>query len=60
MAINSNDQLVEMIGTTLLWEVVGDYAETHLELLKEALRPLGYIDYEDVKKDYICRDFGFR
>ena len=50
MAINSNDQLVEMIGTTLLWEVVGDYVETHLELLKEALRPLGYIDYEAVKK----------
>ena len=58
MAINSNDQLVEMIGTTLLWEVVGDYVETHLELLKEVLRPLGYIDYED--EDYICRDFGFR
>lgn len=50
MKIDSNDELVEIIGEGLLWDIVGNYAETHLELLKEALRPLGYIDYEDVDK----------
>ncbi len=50
MKINSNDKLVEIIGEAFLWDIVGNYAETHLELLKEALRPLGYIDYEDVDK----------
>lgn len=30
--------------------IVGNYAETHLELLKEARKPLGYIDYEDIDK----------
>ena len=50
MSINSNDKLVEIIGEGFLWDIVGNYAETHLELLKEALRPLGYINYEDVDK----------
>ena len=50
MSINSNDKLVEIIGEGFLWDIVGNYAETHLELLKEALRPLGYINYEDVEK----------
>ena len=50
MKINSNDELVEIIGEGLLWDIVGNYVETHLEFLKEALRPLGYIDYEDVDK----------
>ena len=50
MKIDSNDELVEIIGEGLLWDIVGNYAETHLEFLKEALRPLGYIDYEDIDK----------
>ena len=50
MNITSNDELVEIIGEGLLWDIVGNYAETHLEFLKEALRQLGYIDYEDVDK----------
>ncbi len=50
MSINSNDKLIEIIGEGLLWDIVGNYVEIHLELLKEALRPLGYIDYEDVDK----------
>ena len=50
MSINSNEELIEIIGEGLLWDIVGNYVETHLELLKEALRPLGYIDYEDVNK----------
>ena len=50
MNINSNDELVKIIGEGLLWDIVGNYAETHLEFLKEALRPLGYIDYEDIDK----------
>ena len=50
MSINSNDKLVEIIGEGFLWDIVGNYAETHLELLKETLRPLGYINYEDVEK----------
>ena len=49
MNITSNDELVEIVGEGLLWDIVGNYAETHLEFLKEALRPLGYIDYEAVK-----------
>ena len=68
MKIDSNDELVEIIGEGLLWDIVGNYAETHLELLKEALRPLGYIDYEDVDKitfaevresdEFIINDFS--
>ena len=68
MRINSNDKLVEIIGEAFLWDIVGNYAETHLELLKEALRPLGYIDYEDVDKitfaevresaEFIVNDFS--
>jgi len=50
MNINSNDELVEIIGERLLWDIVGNYAETHIEFLKEALRPLGYIDYEAIDK----------
>ena len=50
MKIKSNDELVKIIGEGLLWDIVGNYAETHLELLKEALRPLDYIDYEDIDK----------
>lgn len=50
MKIDSNDELVKIIGEGLLWDIVGNYAETHLEFLKEALRQLGYIDYEDVDK----------
>ena len=70
MKIDSNDELVEIIGEGLLWDIVGNYAETHLELLKEALRPLGYIDYEDVDKitfaevresdEFIINDFSAR
>ena len=68
MKIDSNDELVEIVGEGLLWDIVGNYAETHLELLQEALRPLGYIDYEDVDKitfaeiresdEFIVNDFG--
>ena len=68
MKIDSNDELVEIIGEGLLWDIVGNYAETHLEFLKEALRPLGYIDYEDVDKitfaevresdEFIINDFS--
>lgn len=68
MNITSNDELVEIIGEGLLWDIVGNYAETHLEFLKEALRPLGYIDYEDVDKitfaevresdEFIINDFS--
>lgn len=50
MNINSNDELIDIIGEGLLWDIVGNYAETHLEILKEALRPLGYIEYEDIDK----------
>ena len=50
MEINNNDELIEIIGEEFLWEIVGNYVETHLELLKEAMRPLGYIDYNDVQK----------
>ena len=70
MNITSNDELVEIIGEGLLWDIVGNYAETHLEFLKEALRPLGYIDYEDVDKitfaevresdEFIINDFSAR
>ena len=68
MKIKSNDELVKIIGEGLLWDIVGNYAETHLELLKEALRPLGYIDYEDIDKitfaevresdEFIINDFS--
>ena len=50
MKINSNDELTEIIGEGFLWAIVGNYAETHLELLKEALRPLADIDYKDLDK----------
>ena len=50
MEINNNDELIEIIGEEFLWEIVGNYVETHLELLKEAMRPLGYIDCNDVEK----------
>ena len=68
MKIDSNDELVEIIGEALLWDIVGNYTETHLELLKEALRPLGYIDHEDIDKitfaevresdEFIINDFS--
>ena len=50
MKINSNDELVLIIGEGLLWAVVGNYAETHLELLKEALRTVDNMDFEAVDK----------
>ena len=37
MEINNNDELIEIIGEEFLWEIVGNYVETHLELLKEAM-----------------------
>ena len=50
MSINSNDKLVEIIGEGFLWDIVGNYAETHLELLKEALRPVDNMDSEAIEK----------
>ena len=50
MEINNNDQLIETIGEEFLWTIVSNYVETHLELLKEAMKPLGYIDHNDVEK----------
>ena len=68
MKINSNDELVEIIREGLLWDVVVNFVETHLEHLKEALRTLGYIVFEDVDKitfaevresdEFIVNDFS--
>lgn len=50
MKSDSNDEQVKKIGEGLLWAVVGNYAETHLELLKEALRPVDNMDSEAIDK----------
>lgn len=50
MKSDSNDEQVKRIGEGLLWAVVGNYAETHLELLKETLRPAGNMDSEAIDK----------
>ncbi len=50
MGINSNEKLLEIIGEGFLWDIVGNYAENHLELLKEAMRPIGHIDYDAIDK----------
>lgn len=49
MEINSNEQLAHAAGEVLLWEAVSDYAETHLELLQEALLTwCGYVDEAEI------------
>lgn len=48
MIIESNDKLVELIGEDLLWDIVVNYAETHLELLKEEMRKNAYINCDDI------------
>ena len=50
MKSDSNDEQVKRIGEGLLWAVVGNYTETHLELLKEALRPVDNMDSEAIEK----------
>lgn len=50
MKINSNNELIEIMKEGLLWVVVGNYAETHSELLKEALRSVDNMQFEDVDK----------
>jgi hypothetical protein len=49
MKYTSNEQLMEDIGEGFLWEIVSNYAETHPELLKEAMLAwCGYIDETDI------------
>lgn len=49
MKISSNEQLANAAGEILLWEVVSEYAETHLELLQEALLTwCGLIDAAEI------------
>lgn len=50
MEINNNDQLIAIIGEEFLWDIVVNHVKTHPELIKEAMRPLGYTDYNDVGK----------
>ena len=44
MDIQSNEDLLDVIGEDFLWEIIGDYIEHDLEHIKDALRKLGYID----------------
>lgn len=50
MEINSNEKLIEVVGETFLWDIVGEYIANDIEHLKEALRTLGYINHDDVEK----------
>ncbi len=49
MKYTSNEQLLDVIGEGFLWNIVSNYAETHPELLKEAMLAwCGYIDETEI------------
>lgn len=50
MKIKSNEELIEIVGEALLWDIAGEYITTDIEHLKEALLTLGYIEHNDVEK----------
>ncbi|MBQ8968010.1 hypothetical protein [Ruminococcus sp.] len=56
MKINSNEELLEVIGEGFLWNIVSEYIAHDIEHIKEALRQLGYIDQADVDKLTFAED----
>lgn len=50
MKINSNEELMEVIGEAFLWDIIGDYVEHDFTHIKEALRKIGYIKQDMVER----------
>lgn len=50
MKIKSNEELIEIIGEALLWDIAGEYVATDIEHLKEALLTLGYVEHNDIEQ----------
>ncbi len=50
MKINSNDELIEIIGEAFLWDIIDDYISTDVKNLKNAISILGYIELDDIEK----------
>ncbi len=50
MEINSNEALIEMIGESFLWDIIGEYISTDVKHIREELSRIGYIELDDVEK----------
>ncbi len=50
MEINSNEELVEIIGEAFLWDIIGEYISTDVKNIKEILSRIGYVELDDVEK----------
>lgn len=50
MEINSNEELIEIIGEDFLWDIIDDYISTDVKNLKRAISILGYIELDDIEK----------
>ena len=50
MDISNNEELVEIVSETLLWEIVSEHVTTDVERLKEELRKIGNRDQNKVER----------
>ena len=50
MDISNNEELVEIVSETLLWEIVSEHVTTDVERIKEELRKIGNRDQNKVER----------
>ena len=50
MEINSNEELIEVIGEGLLWDIVGDYIESDVKHIQTEISKLAYIELDNIQK----------
>ena len=50
MKISSNEELMEVIGESFLWDIIGDYVEHDFTHIKESLHKIGYIEQKRVEQ----------